>query len=361
MSLDATVWLDWQDNNATSDQRFSEKGIINLTKKSTPFANYISPSARERFATHSDPRAIRIPVIKEQEVTVTTTAGFEFIPDNLTTSDTYSFTVFDFFSGFRQYDALYENNLIEKEFDRNVKMTNVSQALADKMEEVLLTQLEARKTQVLGFTTQLNHSSGGGNYTFNAGTDTLEVDVAAQQETMFVSLNELMRANKLGGMYAIVNSPAGLTNQRIEALKFGAANDKNIQALGMMAAEDMHTSHNISAGSDNFNGFLVRKGAIGMFPNFPWDFRNGTTTGGGEVWSISPVEIPFTGTKANIYTNRFAANAQSLVTGSPKDSNLLMTAGEEMAIWIRIYIVYRYNGDIATRANDIVKLKGLIT
>lgn len=361
MFLDATVWLDWQDTNATSEQRFSEKGIINLTKNSTAFTDYISPSARDRFATHSDPRTIKIPVIKEQVVTVVTTPGFEFIPDNLTESDEYSFTVFDFFTGFRHYEAMYQNNTIDAAFDRNVKMTNASQALADKMEEVLLTQLEARKTQVLDFTDQLNFSSGGGDYTFNTGTDTLEIDVAAQQETMFTPLIEVMRANKLAGNYSVVNSPAGLVNQRIEALKFGDANDKNIRAIGMIPAESMHTSHNISAGSDNFNGFWVRDGAIGMFPNFPWDFRNGTTTGGGEQWSISPVEIPFTRTKANIYTNKFSANATGLVTGSPSDSNLIMTAGEEMAIWIRIYIVFRFNSDLTTRANDIVKLKGLAT
>jgi hypothetical protein len=359
--LDATVWLDWQDTNAQNEKRFSEQGIVNLTKNSTAFTDYISPSARDRFATFSDPRQIKIPVIVDQEVTVVTTPGFEFIPDNLTESQEYSFTVFDFFSGFRHYPAKYENNTLDAEFDRNVKMTNVSNALADKMEEILLTQLEARKSQLLDFTTQVNQSSGGGTYTFNGGTQTLEIDKAAQQETMFVNLNELMRANKLQGSYSVVNSPAGLAVQKQEAVKFGVANTKNIRDLGMIPAEDMHQSHNISAGSDVFNGFWVRDGAIGMFPNFPWDFRNGTTTGGGEQWSISPVELPFTRTKANIYTNKFSANATNLVSGSPSDSNLIMTAGEEMAIWIRIYVVYRFNSDLATRAQDIVKIKGLTT
>ena len=53
-------------------------------------------------------------------------------------------------------------------------------------------------------------------------------------------------------------------------------------------------------------------------------------------------------------------NADALV-GAGSDSNMIMTHFQEMAVWIRFYIVYRYNSDLTTRANDIVKLKGLTT
>jgi hypothetical protein len=32
-----------------------------------------------------------------------------------------------------------------------------------------------------------------------------------------------------------------------------------------------------------------------------------------------------------------------------------------MAIWVRFYVVYRYNSDLGTRVNDIVKIQGLLT
>lgn len=358
--LDATQWNDWQDVNAKSDQRFSSKGVIDSFKSSTQFVDYISPSAKEKFATFSSLRDVQIPVIKEQTVTVVTTPGFNFIPDNLTESDVFTFAAVDFFSGFRHYPAMYQNNQIDAEFDRNVKMTNVSQAIADEIETYLVTILDANKSQVIDFTTQVNQSSGGGVYTFNGGTDTLEINKAAQQETMFTSLSTLMTANKLPGSYMSVVSPAGLAVQKLEALKFGAANDKNIQAIGMIPAEDMHNSHNIAQGSDVFNGFWVRKGSVGLYENFPWDFRNGTTTGNGEQWSVTDVELPFARVRANIYTNTFSANATGLVTPNT-DSNLIMSAGEEMAVWVRIYATFPYNTDITTRANDIVKIKGLTT
>ncbi len=356
--LDATLWNDWQDTNATNEKRFVQHGIVDLVKNSTAFTDYISPSARERLATHSSLRDVKIPIILDQQVTVVQTPGFEFIPDNLTTSEEYTFTTVDVFSGFRHFPALYGNNTIDAEFDRNVKMTNVANEMANTMETLLTTTLEARKTQVLDFTTQLNQGLLGGTYTFT-GSDILEISKAAQQETIFADLNEVMRANKLGGTYSIVTSPAGLAVQKTEALKFGESNDKNIRALGMIPAEDMHTSHNIST-SDNFDGFWVRDGAIGMYANFPWDFRNGTTTGGGEEWSISDVEIPFTRMRANIYTNTFSANSTGLVSVG-EDSNLIMSAGEEMAIWIRFYIVFRFNSDLTTRPNDILKIRGLTT
>lgn len=354
--LDATLWLDWQDTNATNEKRFSEHGVVNIVKNSTPFADYISPSAKTRLAEHSSLRDVKIPVIKDQTVTVVETPGFNFIPDNLTESDEYSFVAYDIFSGFRQYDAEYANNTVNAEFDRNTKMTNIANAMADKKEEILLSVMEARKSQVWDFTTQANQGSEGGTYTFT-GSDILTIDKAAQNETMFSPLSAMSHANKLGGNYSVVTSPAGLLVQKQEALKYGSDNEKNLRALGMIPASDMHTSHNIAT-SANFDGFWVRDGAIGMFSNFPFDFRNGTSIGDHERWSISPVELPFIGSRANIYTNKFSANATGLV-GAGEDSNLIMSAGEEMAIWDRFYVVYRYNSDITTRAQDILKIQGL--
>lgn len=357
--IDATIWNDYQANNATNEKRFDEKGVINLVNRSTPFCTFITPTIADKLRTFSNDTAIEIPVIQDQTVSVVTTPGFTFIPDNLTTSAKYSFDVYDAFTGFRHYPGLYANNMIDEQFDLNVKMTNCANALADKVEEILIGVMDARRTQVLDFTTQINQSSGGGTYTFDAGTDILTINKAAQQETMFSSLTAVMQANKLGGQYATVASPAGLAVQKLEALKFGAENSKNLQALGMLPADDMHNSHNIAQGSDNFLGYWVRKGAIGMFTNHPYNFRENTSVGTAK-WSVSDVNLPFLNARANIYVDEFKANATGLVgVGSGNNSNLIMSAGMEMAIWFRFYVVYPYNSSLSTRANDIVKIKGL--
>jgi hypothetical protein len=212
---------------------------------------------------------------------------------------------------------------------------------------------------VFAKTCVLRVSKTSGDYAFDATTDKLNIKKAAQDETMFFSMENLMASNELAGNYRVVTNRAGLARQKAAALKYGAGNDKNLQALGFFGADRMHESGNIAAGSDIFNGWFIRDGAIGIIENYPFDFRNGTEIGG-KKWSISDVEIPHTRMRANIYVNNEATEATALV-GAGQDSNLIMTHFSEMAIWVRFYIVYRYNSSLGTRANDIVKITGLTT
>jgi hypothetical protein len=143
-------------------------------------------------------------------------------------------------------------------------------------------------------------------------------------------------------------------------MKYGANNTKDIAwAQSAMPAARRFRSDQLSPGSDNFTGFLVRDGALGLFENWPWDFRNGTMIAGKE-WSITDVEMPYIKSRPNVYINREATEATSIISPTT-DSNLIMTHFEEMAIWDRFYVVYRYNSDLANRPNDIVKIKGLTT
>jgi len=356
--LDATDWNDIQMLEATNDKRFSELGLVDAVADSTPFVDYVSPSAKEQLQKASALRAVQVPVLKDQVVTVVQTPGFNFIPSNLPESDQYSFTAVDVFTGFRHYPAQFANNVMDEQWTKQQVMKNVAYAAGNVIEGLLATTLEARKSQTLGFTTQV--SQGNGTFTFNAGTDTLEVNKAAQKETMFANLETLMKANELPGGYRLVTNRAGTAVQKSEALKYGANNQQNLQALGFLGLDRMYESGNVSAGSDIFNGWYFRDGSIGMFENFPYDFANGTVTEDGKRWSISDVQIPWTRLRANIYVNNEAVEATSLV-GAGTDTNLIMTTFSEMALWFRFYQVYRYNGDIANRANDIVKIKGLTT
>lgn len=357
-NLSATMWNDLQDTNATNEKRFSELGVINAVKDSTPATNeYISPSARKALQEASSLRNVKIPVLKDQTVTVNATPGFQFIPANIPDSDQYSFTAVDVFSGFRHYPALYANNTIDSDWAARNIMKNVAYAMGNTIEGLLTAQMDLRRTQVLNFTTQV--SQGAGTFAFNAGTDVLEVSKAAQKETMFHNLEYLMAANELPGNYRLITSRAGLAVQRSEARKYGAGNQENKQALGFWTEDNLYESGNISAGSDIFQGYMLRDGAMGIHENFPYDFRAGTKIDGRE-WSISDMEIPFTRMRANIYVNNAPTEATALVA-SGVDSNLKMTHFQEMGVWIRFYIVYRYNSDLATRPNDIVKITGLTT
>lgn len=356
--LDATDWLDIQSTDATNEKRFSQLGYIDAVKDSTPFVDYVSATAREQLRIASSLRSVQIPVIVDQTVVVNTTPGFTFIPDNLPLSSQYTFTAVDVFSGFRHYPAQFQNNSLESDFVKKQVMKNVAYAMGLTIEGLLVTELEARKTQVLPLG-QTQVSQGDGTFVFDTGTDTLKINKAAQKETMFVNLEELMNANELPGNYRWVTNRAGLAVQKTEMAKFGLGNSKDLQALGLPTPDRLYESANVSAGSDIFNGFMLRDGAMGVYENFPFDFVNGTEING-KKWSISDMEIPFTRMRANIFVNNDATDATALVSAGT-DTNLIMTAFQEMAIWIRFYIVFRFNSDLATRANDIVKIQGLIT
>lgn len=354
--INATLWNDLQVSNATNEKRFSELGIIDAVKASTNGVDYVPPSAIAALRETSSLRSVKIPVIKDQTVTVNTTPGFGNIPSNLPESDAYSYVAYDVFSGFRHYPAQHANNQIDSDFQRGVVMNNVAYAIGNTVEGILATQLEARKTQQLGYTEQFSATTG--DYSFSTSTDTLSIKLAAQKDTMFLALGDMMAANEVGGNYRVVTSRGGTFIQRAEALKYGAGNEKNIAALGFLGADRLHESGNIDPDGDKFNGYLLRDGSIGVYENFPYDFRVGTDING-KKWSISDVELPHVKMRANIYTNSNATDSTALIT-SGTDSNLIMSHFEEMAIWVRFYVVYRYNSDIANRVNDIVKIEGLV-
>lgn len=352
--LDSTTLNDFQATEAQNEKFEANYGMIDLAKDSTPSIDYIPPSVKAMMNTMSGARNAQLPVLKDQTVTVTTTPGFSNIPVNIGETDSYYFTAHDVFSGFRLYPASFENNQVDGTWYRDNIIRNVLKGCAKSIDEIIETQLEARKTQALNYTASI--SQGDGTFTFNGTTDTLEIAKAAQKDTMFYNLTQLMIANQLGGNYRTVTSPAGLVVNDAESLKYRDSNTKNLNWQQAYMPEGNRYISDQIATSANFNGFLVRDGDIGLVENFPWDFRNGTMFAGKE-WSVTDVEMPYTKMRANVYVNKEATETNSIITPST-DTNLTMTHFEEMAIWFRFYVPYRYNSAIATRQNGIVKLLG---
>jgi hypothetical protein len=352
--LDNTVLNDFQAREATNEKFDANYGMLDLAKDSTSSVDYVPPSVQEMLATSSNARNAKIPVLKDQSVTVTTTPGFENIPVNLGETDSYYFTAYDVFSGFRYFPASFAENQVDKQWYFDNVLRNVLKACASTADDIIETNLESRKTQVLNYTTQI--SQGDGTFTFDAGTDTLQISKAAQKDTMFTYLKQLMIANQLGGNYRIVTSPGGLLVSEVEAAKYGANNTKDLMwSQSAVPMDRRYISDQIST-SANFNGFFVKDGDIGLYENFPYDFRNGTEVAG-KKWSISDVELPYMRMRANVYVNNEATDATALVTPGSR-TDLKMTVFQEMALWFRFYVVYRYNSSLSTRQNGIVKLLG---
>ncbi|AZA73569.1 hypothetical protein [Chryseobacterium indoltheticum] len=355
MNLDATMLNNYQDTNTVTESRYAELGAVDLAKNSTEKADWVKPSVIDEISQISSLRNLEIPAIVDQEVIVTSTPGFD-IPANLTSSTKISPMVYDIFSGFRHFPAHYANNLIDEQFDLDHKFKKVSYGMGKALEAIILSRLEARKTQVLPLGSA-QVSDGTKTFAFNTTTDTLEISKEAQKELMFSNISRIVGANEIGGDYEILTSRAGLAASRNEWAKYGNNNEKNLQALGYPSPDQLHESGLLAPGSDNFVGYYVRNGAIAMYENFPADFRMGTKLGGKE-WSMSDTEIPFARMRANVFVNREATDATALVA-TGRDTNLIMTHFQEMALWIRVYIFEEFNSDLSTRANPIIKIKGL--
>jgi len=355
--LTSTVLDDLQVLGGLDEAREGNYGIVDFARASTPRVDYVDSVVISSLQTMSGARDANIPVIKDGTVTVSTTPGFASIPINLGETATYAFTAYDVCSGMRLFPSTFANNAVSINNYIQAQTKKILKGCALEAEGIIETVMEARKTTLLDSTTQV--SQGSGTFTFDADTDVLQINKAAQNDTMFAYLNQLMVANQLGGEYGIISNPAGLAFNTVDALKYQAfqATYKEWDQ-GNMALSNRFVSDSISAGSDVFQGWLARLGSIGLVENFPYDFRMGTKLAAQE-WSISNTELPYIKMRANVYTNNEATDATAMVTTT--DTNAIMTTFEEMFLWFRFYVLYPYNSNLATRASDIVKLTGLTT
>ena len=357
--ITVTRFNDLQVGGKLDQKRYPELGAVNAAYASTPSVDYISPSVQESLKTISSQRLIEIPTFINGPVVVGDTPGYNNIPSNLLESDTFGLVAYNIFSGFRHYPSTYDNNVMDSQDAIDTKMKRVTYEMAKIKESIIIGVLESNKTQVLDFTEQVSPNTG--DYNFNATSDVLEIKRAVQNETMFYTLEALAEANEIMGAGRVITNRAGLVRQKAEAIKYGAGNEKNLDALGFYDIDRMHQSSQISAGIDMFNGFYLKDGAIGLYSNFPYEFRNGKKLNDRE-WTISDVELPFLKSRCNVYTREGVTDSSALVGthNNELDSNTIMSTFSEMAIWDRFYIATTPNKEIGTRSNDIFKIRGLV-
>lgn len=346
--LDATQLLDIQLMNPADEKRYPSLGLVDAVAESTPFVDFLSPSDKATMESLSSLRSVKFPAIKDGSITVTTEAGFNLIPSNMSESVEYTFVPVNIFSGMRVHPAQYKGNSVDAATDISIRAKKVSYEMGRFKEGLLQTVLEARKTQVLDGVTQV--SQGDGAFTFAANT--LSITKAAYKDTMFANVSALFDINEISGNLRYVVNRGGLHQPLLEYLKYGSGNDKNLQNIEFVSGDRYHQTSEIAAGSDVANGYVFRDGAIGTVSNFLYDFQARTSFAGKE-WMISDTEMPWLRSRVNIFKNTEATEATSLVSSD----DMIMTHFEEIAFWDRFYIVYPYNSDLSTRANDIVKFK----
>lgn len=347
--IDLSYLYNIQTRIAQDEFRAGEYGVIGLAKKSTAAFPLLSPELRNYVAT-LEGRSIDIPALTKDTITVTTSESYT-IPEHLSVSAVTSFSLVKIFSGFRVYPQNFVNNMISEQQYTENKMLEVMEAMANEKESQILTVLSNRKSQVVNGVTQIN--GGDGTFTYQGATDQLDLDKASQKDMPLTNLTKLMQINKFRPPYSLVANTGGLNLSQNEILKYGAQNSKDLTANNRMPIA-LFESNNISAGSDQFVGYLIKDGAIAVMQNYPSNFRNGLQIGS-KRFSVMDMPAPFVGEPLNVFYNEDTIDASAVGTTT---GHMAMSWYKEYAFLDSFVIFYSYNSAIASNANDIIKLVG---
>ena len=350
MNLTATELFDMLDKGGVfTNQYVTQNGLI-------PFAQAETEDARRKWLTKkiedniakARNQTVYIPAIKPGDITVSTTPSFD-IPANASDTEKKSVTIYTIFSGlaYNPYDFV-DNAVGEREYIIN-KTFEIEEAMANYKSDILDTFMNTNKTQVLAGTANLGLTTG--DFEFDASTDVLKIKLAAQKDVMFANLRTLFQMNKRNPDLRYVSTPE-LQTVLHEMMKYGAANDKNLQSQGMIP--EIFYDHNIT-NSVRFTGYVTSKGSLAMVDNFLAEYQNGEITGDGWNFGISDMAFPKLGSAPMILTRRVSSDNSSF--GNDASGNT--SVKQEIGYIHRFGLISSYNDDLTTKVADKVKLTGL--
>lgn len=341
--LDETHLAKFQDSQVQTEVKIGEFGLIEQAQNLNAQAAWLSSAARATMSTIFD-RDWEIPAIKDNAITILSEESFD-IPVNQSTSEMVTATKITMFTGFRWNPSTFLNNVVGEEEYKADMYNKIFKAFALTKEAYIQTKFEALKTQQLAI-------SGGDGITFDTGTDTMKITKAAQTDTMALDIRTILGENNLGNDYSL-SAGYGLGRVINQLTKYGAANDKNLQVLGL---PNIHYSNQITkAGGDNWTGFLATPGAIAMVENHLPDFILNRNIKG-KQFGITSRPVPYLNERIMMFQNEDTADVSG--TGAYA-SELKMSYYKEEGFISKFFVIGQYNSDIANRVNNIIKINGL--
>lgn len=351
--LDLTALAKFQSKVVQDENYAKEAGVIDFFKHHSPACPILQDPDLVKQIALNNTRSISIPAIKDSSIVTTSVESFT-IPANRSESEEITVSFISIWSGYRIEPYQFGDNVVKRDAYEQLKIKEVLQAMQDVKESYLLTHLNNNKTQILPSLTQINNDSGV--WTFNTGTDTLDIDKAAQQNMFYGNLKTAFRLNNRKDPISILVNEGGLNLVDNTISKLGQANASN-QQNGRNSIPMVFESLNISAGADQMSGYAATLGAVGIVQNHPAEFINFESVGE-KQWGVTPMEMPYVKAKLNVYRNKEAADNSAL---GGTNANSRMSVYEEYGFLDKFCLVTRYNSDPATKVGNIVKLKGATT
>jgi len=334
-----------EDSMVQKEMRMLNHGLIDFAKWMDQGASWLTPEMRSKLSTLVN-NTFQLPALVEDVITTADVESFD-IPINSSESAVVTATKVTIFSGYKLNPYQLASNLITPDEYKRNKRLEIFKAMAKKKEELIQTFLETQKTQVLDVT---GVPTG---YSFNTGTDELEITLAAQGDIMFATLDTIMKQNNLNNPNAVAGT-YGLQHVLNEWMKYGANNDKNLQNQNMPV--DVFLSNQVT-NSQRFTGYVGQWGGMAMVENYLPEFIDNVTVDNA-AWGLTDGAVPFLNERVMVYQNKGKANATSPGTTSPEN---IMSIYEEEAFISKFYFIEKFNSDLTSRVADIVRIEGQTT
>lgn len=265
--------------------RYTKSGILTrvIEMTNSPFS-IINDDLRQK-ALLSEGRALKIPVIKQKELTITnqrTCAISAFENETALINVDWTTLVADI----SMVKSQYAKNEITYLQDLNKKLLQVKQAFIKAMETAIYARLEAAKS------TTYNSSLVGTGKKYPLVGDAMQVSVA-NQELFFNDLDVILEADDFDTDLIYVLGSTTLRAYVTHWINQGAGNDENLSY--QFAGKSFGFSNRIPAGTGNSaSGFALIDGSIGILTRNNIDAVEGHEAGDGTKWEVITIEgFPF--------------------------------------------------------------------
>jgi len=342
MNLDLTYFNSFQVQSSQTEVRDERFGLIPFGKEIDMGASWLDTRYRSEMSTNAD-RAIDLAAIKDDVITVSTQESFNW-PNNFSESEKYSVTKYTIAAGFKVPLYIWGNSMVTQQNYFDDKYKKLFRAMAKKKCEIMETFLEAQKTQVF--------SVAGAPTGYSFAANKLTVTNAAQTFIMFDTIRTLMEQNNLNDDIAMVAS-YGLKHATNQLKPYGTNNEKNL--INQMPIQTFFDGQITVGGANRFNGFVAQKGAFAMVPNFTPEFLSGANLADC-AWGITNFAAPYLNEQVMVFQERAKSDNNSFSASSLTDHAMSIMMGEYFIH--KFYLVQKYNSDLTTRVNDIVKIEG---
>lgn len=295
----------------------------------------ITPELKEK-ARMSIGRTLETPVIDYDKGISIGNQRTLTIEDSENTSRMVQINFATYSWGFTIAPAMYMNNEISIQRDFETKMMKYVYKFAQKLDEVALTALAAKKTKVLK--NKLLY-------------DFIENAVKAkwtERENVFGDLDVMMGANDFYGQLHLIGD-AGVESIMRKLEQKGLYNSENKQ--NEFGGKIVHFTNNLAATPGVYaQGYAVGAGSLGLLTRFERDCLLGTVSGDGHEWGIAT--LPMLGMQVGTYFYDSVGDYSGIAGEATAD--MTRTRKEHYGFAVDVAFVTPYNSDAETLASPIL-------